>query len=143
MKTVDSLIEEILRIEERHRRNECYYRFDFSLGNFYDWTLPPEYKRSLLEKKKPEWNTGSDMYYFMINYYEQVTGSLPQVNFQLNNLAVRKLMSCLDIDDKGKRAVAYLFSRCTDISESKRIKNASELKNTEAFRYIIEARNQR
>ena len=109
-----------------------------ALGKYYDWSLPPEYKRGLLAGMKPEWSMSSDIYYLMINFYEQVTGHRPEVNFQLNNRATHKLMRCLDIGDKEKKAIAHLFIKCTEISEPKRIRNASELINTEAFRYLIE-----
>ena len=138
MNTIKELINEIKLIEKKHQKNECYYIIDHSLGYYFDWTLPPEYKRSLFANTKPVWNASSDMYYFMIKFYEQVTGNMPGVNFQMNKLAVRKLMSCLDTDDKGKKAIAWLFVRCTDISEMRRIKNASEFLNSEAFRYISE-----
>ena len=137
MKHIEYLIDETTRILEKHLNNECYYKIDHGLSNYYDWSLPPEYKRSLFANTKPEWNKRSDMYYLMIKLYEHVTGYKPEVNFQLNDRAVDKLMSCLDIDDKGKRAFAYLFVRCTCIPESKRIKDASEFINTEAFKYII------
>lgn len=136
MKHIEYLIDEIDRIYEKHRKNECYYKIDHGLGNYYNWTLPPEYKRSLFANKEPIWNQASDMYYLMIKFYEQVTGHRPEVNFQLKDRAVDKLLGHLDINDKGKRAVAYLFVRCTCVSELKRIKNASELINSEAFRYL-------
>lgn len=131
------LFDEIDQIEKKHLNNECYYRLSPRLGDQYDWLLPPEYKRSLSGNTKPEWNTGSDMYYFMIKFYERVTGKKPEVNFQMNNLAVLDLVRCLDIDDNGKKAIAWLFVRCTAVSESKRIKNASEFKSSEAFGLLM------
>ena len=138
MDYINNLIKEINKIEEKHRNSECYYKVIPSLGKYYDWSLPPEYKRGLLAGMKPEWSMSSDIYYLMINFYEQVTGHRPEVNFQLNNRATHKLMRCLDIGDKEKKAIALLFIKCTEISEPKRIRNASELINTEAFRYLIE-----
>ncbi len=131
------LLSEINQIEKRHRNNECYYDLDSSLGDYYDWVLPPEYKSNLYRNLKAKWNTSSDMYYFMVQFYEQVTGGKPEVNFQMNNRTVIKLMECLDIDDDRKKAIAWLFVRCTAVSESRRIRNASEFKNTEAYRLLI------
>ena len=136
MDYIDYLINEINQIEKKHRKNECYYKLDPSLGDYYNWLLPPEYKRNLLGNKESKWNQTSDMYYFMIKYYEHVTGKKPEINFQMNNIAVLNLMRNLDIDDNGKNAIAWLFVKCTAISESKRIRNASEFKNTEAFRLL-------
>ena len=137
MDYIDYLLKEINQIEKKHRNNEGYYKLEPSLGDYYNWLLPPEYKRSLFGNVKSKWNMSSDMYYFMIKFYETVTGNRPEVNFQMNNLAVLNLMRCLDMDDNGKKAIAWLFVRCTDINESKRIKNASEFKNTEAFRLLF------
>ena len=136
MKTIEYLINEVNKIFKRNQNNECYYKIVPSLGNYYDWTLPPEYKRSLFSNTKPEWSKASDMYYLMIKFYEQVTGQRPEVNFQLNDRTVEKLIRRLDIDDKGRSAVEYLFVRCTCISGPKRIQNASEFINTEAFKLL-------
>lgn len=132
------LLNEINKIEEKHRNSECYYTLSPALSNYYDWLLPPECKRSLYGDIKSKWTMSSDIYYFMVKFYEQATGNKPEVNFQMNNLAVLNLMRCLDIDDNGKEAVAWLFVRCTTVSEQKRIKNASEFKNTEAFKLLTE-----
>ena len=137
MNHIDFLISEVDKIEANHQNNECYYHVKQNLSEYYNWTLPPEYRKSLLVDKRSGWTMCSDIYYLMIMFYEHVTGHLPGVNFQMNDVAIRNLMKCLEAENTEKQAVAHLFYKCTSISESKRIRNASELKSTEAFRFLI------
>lgn len=137
MEQILDLIEEIDDLDYKHENYEFKYLNQIETDtNYCSWLLPPEYKLYTLGRNNVKWTYASDIYCMMIEFYQKVTGHLPGVNFQMNNIAIKDLITNLDTTDDIKRATINLFIRCTTSIQNKRIKSIDELKEDQSYKYI-------
>lgn len=140
MKKIDGieyLKKQINNMQIKHQNDELYYYDRFKNDpNPYDWTMPPEFNPILNGAKGIQWGKSSDIFYLMMDFYQYVVGERPSVNFQLNDLSIQKLISCLELDNQSADSLKQLFKKSTQIVQSKRFSNVQELSDSQEYKNL-------
>lgn len=125
-----------------HAAGHTWYEYSVEGKNStYGWhnpLFPPEFRRCCLNGKNFNATPSCDLYYFMADYYENLTCHKAPHNFELNpswkNCVAENSTACSKTQQK---AITDMIAGCTRWKNSHRIANANELLKTDFIKSLI------
>lgn len=129
---LEILFRSVKIMQAAHASGSTYYDFSIdAAGSVFGWhnpLFPPEYRRCCLDGKPFQATPSCDLYYFMADYYEQLTYHRAPHNFELNRSWKNLVTERSGIWTKTQtKSVVEMIAICTKWKSSQRIANADEL----------------